>query len=77
MVGIDARFCAGGFLPRAVLIGQYSTFEGSTEIKATCFQRGLWDVPLGVLGGFWVASGVPWEVSWAVLGVSWGPLGVS
>ena len=59
------------FGPRAVLTGRYSTFEGSTEIKPKCFQRGLWDVLLGVLGGVWVASGVPWEGSWAVLGVSW------
>ena len=63
------------YLPRVVLIGQYSTFEGSTEIKATFIQRGLWDVLWGILGGFWEASGVPWEVSWVVLGVSWGVLG--
>ena len=63
------------YLPRVVLIGQYSTFEGSTEIKATFIQRGLWDVLWGFLGSFWEASGVVWDVFWASLGVSLGPLG--
>ena len=75
MVGADAPRAGSGFGPRPVLLGRCETFEGSAEIKATCFQRGLRDVLLGVLGWFWVASRVPWDVSWAVLGFSWGVLG--
>ena len=68
MVGIGAPFSAGGFLPRAVLLGRCSTFEGSAEIKGTFSENPKNHQKM-------VSDGVSWASFGRLLGPLGGPMG--
>ena len=69
-------------LPRAVLIGRYTTFEGSAEIKETPPKSSKIGAKRNLLASFGSLLASPWEamgrlggflgVSWCLLGCVWG-----
>ena len=66
-------------LPRAVLSGRYTTFEGSAEIKETLPKSSRIGAKRGLLASFGSLLASPWEAMGrlgGLLGVSWAPLGV-